>query len=288
MLAVLAALAVGVLAACEEMPRPDGDAPLRYRDQVFTEVSIIRDLQYGTAPDRDGRPQALKLDLYQPVGDTATKRPVLIWAHGGGFSSGNKSATISVAVATTFAKHGYVTASIDYRLLAPPGCSGATADQCTPAAIEAIHDAQAAVRWMRANAAAHRIDPNRIAIGGESAGGVMATGVGVWADEPGQSGNPGFPSNVQGWVSISGGVPDGIFVDRRDSPGYLFAGTADQTVPYQWSRDTYEAMWGSGVLAVLKTLKGAGHVPWAQYSDLFLTQTNYFLYHVMDLRRAAQ
>jgi len=287
-LTVVSVVALVALAGCDQMPRPEGDPPLRYRDRVFDEIAITRDIQYGTAPDNDGKPVPLMLDLYQPVGDTARARPVLVWAHGGGFSTGDKDAAVAVAMATDFAKRGFVTVSIDYRLLAPPGCTGATAAQCTDAAIAAIHDAQAAVRWLRANFAAHRIDGGRIAIGGESAGGIMAAGVGVWADEPGDSGNPGYPSNVQGWISISGGLPGGIFVNRGDAPGFMFAGTEDGIVPHQWSVETTDAMRKNGVLAVFKSLGGAGHVPWGQYHELFMTQTNYFLYHVMDLRQAAQ
>ncbi|MGZ8665948.1 MAG: hypothetical protein ACXWZM_02410, partial [Solirubrobacterales bacterium] len=76
-LALLALLvSAAVLAGCS-VPRPPGDSPLRYRDQVFSNVSVTRDIQYGSAPDRAGNPVALRLDLYQPVGDTQTKRPAL-------------------------------------------------------------------------------------------------------------------------------------------------------------------------------------------------------------------
>src|SRR4029078_3560105 len=106
----------------------------------------------------------------------------------------------------TFAKRGYVAVSMNYRLLAPDSCTGGAgiSMECYVAGVAAVHDAQAAVRWLRANAAEYGIDPERIAIGGESAGGITATGVGVYAAEPGDSGNPGYPSDVQAWMSISG------------------------------------------------------------------------------------
>ena len=47
------------------------------------------------------------------------------------------------------------------------------------------------MRWLRANADRYGIDPDRIGIGGASAGAVLATAVGVAADDPGTSGNPG-------------------------------------------------------------------------------------------------
>lgn len=286
---VVACLVLLVLAACDTMPRPDGASPLRYRDPVFAEVTVTRDLQYGAAPDREGKPVALMLDLYEPAGDRAGRRPAVIWAHGGGFVAGDKAGRISTAEADHFAKLGYVAVSINYRLLARQGCGGRGATgECTSAAVEAIHDGQAAVRWLRANADRYRIDPSRIAIGGESAGAIIATGVGILADSPGTSGNPGHSSAVGAWISISGGVPGGAFVDERDKPGLLFSGTNDNVVPYRWSQETADALRRHGVLAVFKTLDGAGHVPWGEYHDLFLEQSNYFLYHVMDLRRAEQ
>ncbi len=235
LLAVLAAAAV--LSGCS-LPRPPGDGTIRYRDQVFGNVNVTRDIQYGSAPDLSGNPVALKMDLYRPVGDTATKRPVVIWVHGGSFCCGDKIAADMVDLATNFAKLGYVTASINYRLLATSACSGSNVTQnCVVAAMAAQHDAQAAVRWFRANAASYGIDPTRIGIGGSSAGAVTSVEVGINSGDPGDSGNPGYSSKVGGFMSLSGGVPAGYesYFDSADSPGMFFHGTADSVVPYQWA-----------------------------------------------------
>jgi acetyl esterase/lipase len=277
--AVVALVAVlGALAGCT-VPRPPGDSPLRYRDQVFTGVSVTRDLQYGSAPDYSGVPVALKLDLFQPTGDTLTKRPAVVWVHGGGFSGGDKALGPMVDLANTFAKLGYVTVSINYRLLRPE------APQPT-AALAAQHDAQAAVRWLRANAARYRIDPNRIGIGGASAGAATANLVGVRSDDPGDSGNPGYSSKVGGFVTISGAVQQGLFIDAGDAPGLLFHGTADPTAPYQSSVQTALALLRAGVPAFLQLLEGAGHVPYTQYREQIVTQSDYFFYRFLDLAHA--
>jgi acetyl esterase/lipase len=282
--------AAALLIACtpSAVARPDGTGPLRYRDEVFSSVTKISDLQYGSAPDLANNPVALKLDLYEPTGDAAAKRPAVIWVHGGGYFAGDKRVGPAATLSTMFAKLGYVAVSINYRLLAPARCDagGGVVSACFSAAVEAVHDGQAAVRWLRANAAAYRIDPARIGIGGESAGAITATGVGLSADRPGDSGNPGYPSDVGAWVSISGGVPGGIFVDSSDTPGFLFSGTADSTVPYQWSVETATAMENAGVPVVFKTLEGAAHVPWGQYEDLFESQSNYFFYEFLRLDQA--
>jgi dienelactone hydrolase len=289
LVAVIAALlASAVLAGCM-VPRPAGDSPLRYRDQVFNNVTVTRDLQYGSAPDANGNPVALKLDLYQPTGDTQPKRPAVVWVHGGSFCCGDKTSPEIVDEATTFAKLGYVAVSINYRLLAPPGsCSGGTAGSstCVNAALEAKHDAQAAIRWLRAKAATYRIDAGRIGIGGSSAGAITATLVGLFSEDVGSSGNPGYPSTVRGFQSLSGGLPNGVFASAGDAPGLLFHGTADPVVPYQWSADTSAALSNANVLNFLEPLEGAGHVPYAQFHDQIVSQSDYFFYAVLDLAHA--
>src|SRR5688500_148923 len=114
-IAVALAACTLALAGCT-IPRPPRDAPLRYRDTVFTNVSKTADLQYGTAPDLQGNQVALKLDLYQPTGDDVAGRPVIVWVHGGGFSEGDKSNGADWA--TAFARRGFVAVSLGYRLLA--------------------------------------------------------------------------------------------------------------------------------------------------------------------------
>ena len=283
-LAVLLAAAV-VLSGCL-VPRPPGEGSLRYRDLTFSGVTVTRDHQYGSAVNSSGATQALRLDLYQPTGDSQTRRPAIVFVHGGGFSGGDKAGGVSPDMATHFARLGYVAVSINYRLITGP-CGGSNVGpQCYAAAIDAQHDAQAAVRWLRANAAQYRIDPTRIGISGESAGGVTATLVGLRPDDPGTSGNPGFSSAVGGFVSISGGLPDGIFASAGDAAGLLFAGDRDTVVPFQWSVDTTKTMVAAGVPVFIQPLAGAGHVPYAQYRTRFIEQSDYFFYLTLDVAHA--
>ena len=282
-------VALAVLAGCS-LPPPPGQAPLRYRDQVFSNVNVTRDIQYGSAPDSSGNPVALKLDLYQPAGDTQDRRPAVIWVHGGSFCCGDKTAGDVVDLANTFAKLGYVSASINYRLLATSPCSGSNVSaNCITAAMAAQHDAQAAVRWFRANASTYGIDPTRIGIGGSSAGAVTAIEVGINSGDPGDSGNPGFSSKVGGFMSLSGGIPPGYesYFDSGDSPGIFFHGTADTVVPYQWAVNTATHMLNAHVAALLETLDGAGHVPYNQYHDQIVSQSDYFFYDFLNLAHAA-
>jgi para-nitrobenzyl esterase len=285
---VAALLALAVFAGCT-VPRPQGAGTIRYRDQVFSAVTKTTDIQYGSAPDNNGNPVALKLDMYRPTGDTNTARPAVIWVHGGGFSGGDKSGGPSADLANTFAKLGYVTVSINYRLLAPNGCTGAggVSPECTTAALGAIADAQGAVRWLRANAATYGVDPTRIGIGGESAGAITATGVGVYSENAAAEGDPAVSDKVGGFYSISGGVPGGLFAGPGDAPGVFIHGTADPIVPFQWSVDTSVKLLNSGVAGILEPLDGAGHVPYYDpYKAQIVSQAENFFYFVLDLGHA--
>jgi predicted esterase len=129
---------------------------------------------------------------------------------------------------------------------------------------------------------------NRIAIGGTSAGAITALNVGYNADDPGDSGNPGFPSDVGAAVSLSGAKLAGPPPAAGDAPALLFHGTADGLVPYAWATSTVNQAQAAGLTALLTTWVGAGHVPYVQHRTEILDQTTTFLYWHLDLANAAQ
>ena len=96
----------------------------RYTNTLFPSSTITQNVIYGTAPTLDGfgtvesstTPQNLVMDVYRPTGDTFTNRPVIIFAHPGGFFSGSKNVDDMMVFCDYFARKGYVTATIDYRL----------------------------------------------------------------------------------------------------------------------------------------------------------------------------
>ena len=264
-LGVTVLLAVGLVAgaACN----PSG----RYFNEVFSTVSVSKDLQYGAAPDENGQTERLLLDLYQPAGDDQARRPAIVWVHGGGFRAGDKAA--QAGNATTFAKRGYVTVSINYRLR--DGDLG-------QAIADAQHDAQAAVRWLRRYADQYRIDRDRIAIGGTSAGAITALYVGNHAEDPGTSGNPGYRSDVGAAVSISG---FGGWYSAGDPPAVLFHGTADATVDHSLAVETCRRHRAAGNTCELHSYEGAGHGLYAdaaRRADI-QSKTAAVLYRHLDL-----
>lgn len=276
-----------VLAGCT-VPEPPGAGQIRYRDPVFSNITETTNLTYGSAPDLNNNPVTLTLDLYQPTGDTVSARPAIVFVHGGSFCCGDKGSGPSADLAQRMAHLGYVTVSINYRLLAPSACSGGggVSGACSTAALAAQTDAQAAVRWLRANASTYGIDTSRIGIGGDSAGAITATLVGLDSQNVGNSGNPGYSSSVGAFMSLSGGLPGGLFADSTDPPGLFFSGTADPIVPYSWSVQTAGQLVTDHVAAFLESWPGAGHDPYAQFQDQIDTQTDYFFYDFLDAAHA--
>jgi acetyl esterase/lipase len=285
-LLVLVAVLALVAASCQIQDHPPTDpGPLRYRDEIFSAVTTTSNVTYGSAVNEAGATQSLALDVYRPTGDTVTARPAIVWVHGGGFRGGNRTSPEIVDQAKVFAKKGFVTVSITYRLSAT-GCVP-FGPQCISAITNAREDAQAAVRFLRSNATTYGIDTDRIAIGGSSAGAITAINVAYGSDQPGNSGNPGFPSTVRSAVSLSGSRT--LAAPNAGEPSVLlFHGTADSLVPYSSATATIDAAHDAGLEAYLTTWEGGGHVPYAAHRTEILDKTTNFLYWSMNLANAAR
>jgi acetyl esterase/lipase len=257
---------------------PPGNAPMRYRDPVFSNVTVNSNITYGSAVNLSGQTVTLMADSYEPTGDTVTQRPAIVWVHGGSFCCGDKTSGEIVDEANNFAKRGYFNISINYRLESP-GCSG-TFSNCVDAIKEATADAQTAVEWLRANASTYHVDPERIAIGGSSAGAITALNVAYSTSE-----TPA--ARVRAAVSLSGAQLVTGTISAGDAPALDFHGTADPLVNYQWAVNTIDAAKAAGLDAYLITWDGAGHVPYAQFHDQIIDMTTNFLWWEMDLNDAA-
>ncbi len=255
---VAAVLVAAVVAMTGPLPgdtRPTATAATRYLDATFL-PDVQRDVVYGTATAVDGSIVELKLDLYTPRGDVATDRPVFVFAHGGFFFAGDKSTT--VVWAQRMAQRGYVAASINYRLGPEPVLYPVD----TPLEFQVVNgaraDMQTAVRWFRANAATLRIDPDRIAVGGTSAGAVTALGVAANSDAPVPGDHAEFSSAVCTAVSFSG-ANDPAAVGPLDAGAIFHHGELDTVVPTAQAIATRDAMISSGLSVAWYEYAGEGH-----------------------------
>jgi|GEM_PF-1223443 len=151
----------------------------RYVEKIFTNVSVTSNVVYGTAPFLNSpynneaytTTGNLIMDIYRPQGDDLEQRPVIVFAHSGGFVTGNRNHDDMVAFCTEYAKRGYVTVTIDYR----QGVYTVTDAELhyTRALYRGIQDGRTAVRYLKANAALYNIDPDKIYFAGSSAGAFM-------------------------------------------------------------------------------------------------------------------
>jgi poly(3-hydroxybutyrate) depolymerase len=257
---------------------PPGSGSVRYRDQIADAVTVAKNVTYGGAVNLSGHAVDLRLDMYEPTGDTVRSRPAIVWVHGGSFCCGTKASPEIVDEATVFAKKGYLTVSIDYRLESP-GCAGSRSN-CIEAIREATADGQTAVRFLRTNAARYRIDPNRIAIGGSSAGAITALNVGYSSSED-------LSARVRAAVSLSGAQLVAGAVSQGDAPAIDFHCTTDPLVSYQWAVSTINDARAHGLDAFLESWNATCHVPYADHRQQILDQTRNFLWWEMDLAHAA-
>tara|TARA_R110002050_G_scaffold63696_3_gene139081 strand:+ start:11877 stop:13517 length:1641 start_codon:yes stop_codon:yes gene_type:complete len=135
-------------------------------------------------PASDVKVRDLKMDVYSPVGDNATDRPLAIYVHTGNFLppginggiNGSKNDSSAIVMCEKLAKRGFVAIAANYRLGWNPLDPNqfVRRAQLLNAVYRAIHDMKELVRVAKADAANLGIDPNRIVMFGEGSGGYVA------------------------------------------------------------------------------------------------------------------
>ena len=262
---------------------PNSELCRTFEAETFTEVAYAN------------QSSAQVMDLYIPEGPGPF--PVVIYIHGGGFFTGDKSAGSTYT--DYLVANGYVAVSINYRL---------SGEAVFPAA---VHDCKAAVRYLRANATTYRIDSDHIGSWGDSAGGNLASMLGTSSgDEFTEDltlGNENFSSKVTATVDwfgpinfstiveeattlgLTGIMGSGVntnleanymglsnieedpelvalanpttYIDEEDAAFFIQAGSADPLVPYTQSENFFNALLsklGSDKVS-FELIAGAGH-----------------------------
>lgn len=160
-------------------------------DQKYTYDSILN-VPYGSSVNFLGDTENHLMDLYLPNCDDSlhlSRRPLIIFIHGGAFIAGDKNEANLQNMCKAFAKRGYVTASIDYRLgfisdeaahtcnFPNYSCVFATdSAEWYRACYRSIQDGKGALRYLMNRNAQYRIDTNNVFLAGESAGSFVALG----------------------------------------------------------------------------------------------------------------
>jgi acetyl esterase/lipase len=158
---------------------------------------------------------------------------------------------------------GYAVVSLNYRL----------GGSMRSAALDALRDGKAAIRFLRANAKALRIDPDRFAVWGNSAGGFMAAMLGVTGDQPTPFDDPDFgnasiSSEVQAvivWFGAEDRLPEPFRLapyiqSSKALPPFLIAnGDADSVISPQQAQRLHDELLRRGASSTLTIIRGAGH-----------------------------
>ena len=196
-------------------------------------------------------PVELDLDLYEPVGDVSERRPAVIWVHGGGFGAGSRHNPKIVDLAETFARRGYVTAAISYRLLADPPCSQQEAGIAGVRGRRARRQGRRAGRRALAagqlRRATHRPESDRDRrvlgrLGGLAPDRHLARQPGRLrqrrasrSERPGGGLQLRFPADVANMITPG------------DAPAIFFHGTRDNVIPIEAAQATHAALLAAGV-----------------------------------------
>lgn len=235
------ALSVSVFAQTE------CDGGRYFTENLFQDVDVTTGVLFGSNNAVGGGPTDLLMDVYEPTGDTETNRPVVIMQFGGSFIFGSRSDVAGQC--EFFARMGYVAVAPDYRV----GFFLPNQVSTTLAVLRASHDMKAAVRYLKKTVAEdgnpYGIDPDRIIVGGISAGAIGAIHA-AYLDElsevpsymendtaglggvEGNSGTPGYPSDVLGVLSYSGAIGDTAWINSGDAPIISVHEDGDNVVPY--------------------------------------------------------
>lgn len=218
----------------------------RYSLPIFSAIDTHLGVEYGSNIGVDGSPQTLYMDIYAPADDDLSTRPVVVAAFGGSFVTGSRADMAEFC--TMLAHMGYVAVAPDYRV----GFFYPTTTSTMRAVQRCVHDLRGAIRFLRQTEAEggnpYGIDPDRIVVGGVSAGAIGAIHA-TYMNEPeelpsvlvadsaqvggmeGTSGPLGFSSAAMACFSLSGAILDTTMIDPGDQPFLGIHETGDEIVP---------------------------------------------------------
>ena len=213
----------------------------------FEDVTVTKDIVYGVNAtvlyyaQVGVIPDTLKLDLYEPTGDTEPKRPLVLLFHSGSFlpqaftglATGDKEDHAMREIANKLAKRGFVVASCNYRLGWNPlaQAQDTLLGSIMNAAYRGIQDTRTAIRFFKHDADTdndYRIDTTKIVVWGNGTGGFLSLGAATLDDYnseiaaccPSESGKFYLGGNPVVHPSVNGniyGTSDGFAPDSANT-----------------------------------------------------------------------
>ena len=271
-------------------------APTVYQDETFeVSKSTYVYAQCLSSPAWNSATENvmdLLIDVYEPIGAPAN-RPLLVFYHGGGFKNGSRNGCAGLC--DYFASRGFVTASVDYRLVrhygtVPDDWAALVYQEAEPSQIDqglamypASRDAKAALRWLAAQRNEFQINLDYVTTSGGSAGAHLAITVGIsgprdFIDELNESIDPTLSTtNTSVNVEVSTVLDfwgsdtsldilealDGVNrFDPNDPNILIFHGTNDSVVPFSSAEELVSHYQATGVEYAFYPRQGVGHGGW--------------------------
>ncbi len=246
----------------------------RYSHSVFEEIDTLKNIEYAQAEwldnpiallaeynIHDGENittlQPLYMDIFKPKDDNFKNRPAIIFTHSGGFLIGSRLSDDMLALCDSFARKGYVTATIDYRI-----GMGATVSRFLGIPIgvkvneangyrafyRGIQDSRAAIRFLKRNFGSYGIDTTKVFLVGSSAGAILSI-QNLYLDKPDEVfsdaflspslgnldivGFQGFGGKADASVAMWGALQNPEIIENEKTPLFLIHGTDDNVVPFK-------------------------------------------------------
>lgn len=274
--------------------------------------TVISNLTYGSAVNWQGQTEQLKLDIYKPTTGRNTKKPLIVFVHGGGFLTGDKETAASFAELMN--QKDYIVAPIDYRI----GWAKDEANPCNSDSLSAfeayyraLQDTRAAIRYLVAHADDYGIDTSWIFIGGASAGGITSLSIPYYNESnisstfssaiisklgPLDADNDLTTTfSIKGIIAMWGALENPNVITASNAvPTIFFHGTDDDVCPFgignfyncenmqvsYGTKPLYDRLTGFGVPAVAHVEPGGGH---GVYTEEFrVDNTACFLDNLMN------
>lgn len=281
----------------------------RYVERLYPELDSIIGKEYAVSTNYLGNEQSLLFDFYAPKNDLETKRPLIIYIHGGGFALGYRNILSIKMFCRIMAEKGFAVASIDYRL--DPMFNQYTADTNSRAMTDAMHDAKKAIRFFKTHATEYSIDTNLVFVGGESAGAITAMMAAyvdrqsemdaypkAFPNDPvGSTKNLHVSNKVAATLCLCGGIADTSAIENKeDQPPFLWRhGTEDKIIPKEFSIPVVLRAYQTGVTVDAKTYDGAIHCPWLigsenwrGYLSTVIEDVTEFLYSLVNQKTVSK
>lgn len=272
-LALICSLTVILATACSTEPTVD-TPPLPTATTAAPDPRVTKDVLYGKGATQNGAKELLA-DLYRPEGTPpATGWPGVVYVHGGGFVRGSKNDRSITRLAKALSDQGFVVASIDYRLEydsptpeatqlvehfknSPGYASEKMGPALQPSISAAVEDTIAALTWFGGQSEAP-VDPQRVAVAGDSAGAITAMHTAYLANNV-QLERPPVAAVVDLWGGFIATPQDASAIEAGEPPLFMVHGTADALVPYQLAQVAAAQANTVQVPHTLHSVDGANH-----------------------------